>query len=344
MAQDFHQETYYKRYTLTKLAYEAQYVCLKKMEKKLTKDTTFKIKEITGPNGETEGKKKEISPYLKSDEKRLNPHAIINYPQEQNGLDNPLDALNDREKDLFAQPELGDFNDFMDIGGEKDELIKSDLDHLSNKSFEQPVDDPVRYKSTELYGRNFQKTPLSSPGLPNGRKFSESITEGEQMKKYQDEIKSIIIDEPMEIDGNWHNPSLPPVTKMEQILITDTQILEDMDNWEQRIKDFDEIMAESKTDFKYLSYNDMQIHEFDKSMYVESLTMDNSDDKMSNINFIKTIENFIEDKYSTLEHKRIDAEKSFQRMVEQELEQEYQVRKMSAQKDVKMVPTRPAPA
>lgn len=50
MAQDFHEETYHKRYMLTKLAYEAQSVAIRKMKEKAKNDKSFEVKEFAGPN------------------------------------------------------------------------------------------------------------------------------------------------------------------------------------------------------------------------------------------------------------------------------------------------------
>lgn len=46
MAKDFHEETYFKRYMLAKLAYEAQSVVLKKLREKAGND--FKVHEDNG--------------------------------------------------------------------------------------------------------------------------------------------------------------------------------------------------------------------------------------------------------------------------------------------------------
>ena len=50
MAKDFHEEAYFKRYMLAKLAYEAQSVVLKKLREKAGND--FKIDEDNGMTGD----------------------------------------------------------------------------------------------------------------------------------------------------------------------------------------------------------------------------------------------------------------------------------------------------
>ena len=50
MAQDFHEETYWKRYMLTKLAYEAQSVALQKMRNRAKNGKDSAVKVISGSN------------------------------------------------------------------------------------------------------------------------------------------------------------------------------------------------------------------------------------------------------------------------------------------------------
>jgi len=50
MAQDFHEETYFKRYMLAKLAYEAQSVALQKMRNRAKNSKESAVKVISGPN------------------------------------------------------------------------------------------------------------------------------------------------------------------------------------------------------------------------------------------------------------------------------------------------------
>ena len=52
MAQDFHEETYFKRYMLTKLAYEAQSVALQKMRDRAKNDKEYQVKVISGPKAD----------------------------------------------------------------------------------------------------------------------------------------------------------------------------------------------------------------------------------------------------------------------------------------------------
>lgn len=83
-------------------------------------------------------------------------------------------------------------------------------------------------------------------------------------------------------------------------------------------------MADAKTDFKYLSYNDQQLLEIDKHDYVDSLQtsdhMQTTDttrsNKLERINFVKAVENYMEEKYTSLEQKRVVGEQRLDRLLE----------------------------
>ena len=111
------------------------------------------------------------------------------------------------------------------------------------------------------------------------------------------------------------------VVNQDDILTTDSQIIEGLSHVEDRLKEFEELMAETGTDHKYLSYNDQAIYEFDKEQYVESLMFESEmakrpRDKLYSTNFVKTIESYMEDKYAELEHQRVAAEDNFSKLVE----------------------------
>ena len=57
MAQDFREEAYYKRYMLTKLAYEAQAKALVLIDQRAKKDLGAKTKVITGPTSNDQNPK-----------------------------------------------------------------------------------------------------------------------------------------------------------------------------------------------------------------------------------------------------------------------------------------------
>lgn len=131
MAQDFHQETYYKRFVLAKLAYEAQYAAIKMLKRKTLADKQKQIKEITGPNGAMPSNLLDQSPerLLGAEPRsRLEQHAIVAFPQEQSDLGGALDALEEPEKEdeLYGQPPH-DLDELWASGGEHSAGIKSDL-------------------------------------------------------------------------------------------------------------------------------------------------------------------------------------------------------------------------
>lgn len=113
-------------------------------------------------------------------------------------------------------------------------------------------------------------------------------------------------------------PALPSFINQDDILTTDLQILEDMGLLEQRTREFEELMADTRTDFKYLSYNDQQLLEFDKHDYVDSLQTAETGhpNKLESINFVKAIEGYMEEKYTSLEQKRVGAEQRLDRLLE----------------------------
>lgn len=115
-------------------------------------------------------------------------------------------------------------------------------------------------------------------------------------------------------------PPLPCYINKNDILDTDPQILDGMGDVEQRLRDFEELMAENRTDFKYLSYNDQAIREQDKEQYVDSLRQaddaGNLPNKLYGINFVQTVETYMEDKYSSLEQQRVTAEHKLEKLVE----------------------------
>ena len=108
MAQDFHEETYFKRYMLAKLAYEAQHVMQEKMKNKILKEKEIRI--YSGPA--------EIIP-------KVNYKIIKKEPQQDILHENPLDILADDDFGQ-AQPNLS-------ISGDDRHSIKSELDDFREK-------------------------------------------------------------------------------------------------------------------------------------------------------------------------------------------------------------------
>ena len=107
----------------------------------------------------------------------------------------------------------------------------------------------------------------------------------------------------------------PNYINKDEILITNSNILDDLSDLDKRQKEYEDLMNDNKLDFKYLSYNDQPtVMEYDKQQYVSSLMQGDhqSNKKMYQINMVKNIEQFCEDKYTSLENTRFKTEKEFE--------------------------------
>ena len=140
MAQDFHGETYFKRYVLAKLAYEAQGVALKRMMSNVNKE---KMKIIDG--------NAQIDESLQNNQ-LLDSAGLRGESITIDGLggygpvpDNRLDTLGGPSNagvggpneafPFFDQilPDL-DIDSLSRLEGNQNDVIKSDLDNFSKKS------------------------------------------------------------------------------------------------------------------------------------------------------------------------------------------------------------------
>ena len=203
MAQDFHEESYYKRYTLAKLAYEAQHVAIQIFRRKAQDKAGLKV--FTGPDGAADAQIQDLD---QMDARNgLEDHPMVPYPGEPDGLDNPLDALQDAEGNdaLFGAPHLN-VDDLWGMGVENNEAIKADLDNLSNRSLRGNDADILSEKQqvVEESGQEGAPVATSKSGNavldPSGPKVSAEERENQKLRRYQDEVRSIMQDAPMEAD------------------------------------------------------------------------------------------------------------------------------------------------
>ena len=162
MALDFHSETYQKRYTLAKLAYEAQNVVIRKMNSKARKNEGLLV--ISGRNERARERGFGLNQPLGDDflagpgqQDDFNGTSGIGgfsrpHTHTHNVLDNPLDTLPDPDQPqlnrgadnsffpvLEENPMNHDHIDDLDAlwgeNGNQNEAIKSDFDNFSLKFF-----------------------------------------------------------------------------------------------------------------------------------------------------------------------------------------------------------------
>ena len=163
MAQDFHEETYFKRYMLTKLAYEAQSVALKRMRKRAKNDKESQVKVISGPKGaedealnrsfvENQANKPIDGDFLAGPGPRQSltiQTGHNGFPEVDNHGNSP-DAFLDRRPNNSRCPLLDpntptrpniDIDMLWTMDENQNEAIKSDLDNFSKKSLPDAKND-----------------------------------------------------------------------------------------------------------------------------------------------------------------------------------------------------------
>lgn len=133
MALDFHQETYYKRYMLTRLAYEAQHKAIKIIKAKQTTPL-----EISGPNMRQEAP--------------MEPQ----FPEVNDAFHNPLDLqMPGGEEDVGEEAPNLDMDALWDNDGNKDDTFASPKPKKKEAAPVKMEELPSAFSAQEMVGQDF---------------------------------------------------------------------------------------------------------------------------------------------------------------------------------------------